>query len=286
MTGAEASSGARGDLRGEIAGRIGGFSPQIQRVAQFCLQHGDEVAFLTVRELADHAGASPASVMRLARELGFSGFLDFRDAFRKRVRGGVSGLRSTRPAQEDIAERADELLVEKLDALFTREFAARARRVASLLVGADRVHVAGFRSAHAFAHYFSYLGQMAFSHFELVGQNETALFDALARSRGRAVAVIFSFAPYAIEAVRFADLVADEGLQVVAITDTMASPLARRATEVIEVPGGKLRHFSTLTPCMAACEVLLEYCIEVAGDSAAAEITGFERKVRQMQGYW
>ncbi|HOV02910.1 MAG TPA: MurR/RpiR family transcriptional regulator [Kaistiaceae bacterium] len=286
MVGARAVPEHR-DIAEEVGRRIEGMSPQIRRVARFCLNHGDEVAFLTVRELADHAGVSPASVMRLARDLGFSGYLDFRAAFRSRVRSaGRPAAAEAGGADEDIAAVADRLLTEKLDRLFQGEFPGAARRIAARLVAIDKVYVAGFRSAHAFAHYFAYLGQMAFPHFALVGQNETALYDVLARARGRAAAVIFSFSPYSIEAVRFAELAVEAGLDVIAVTDTAESPLARLAADFIAVPTGRLRHLPTLTAGMAACEVLLEYCIEAAGEGAAAEIAGFEQKVRRMQGYW
>ena len=53
--------------------------PQAERkVADFILAHPEEAAHMVINEIAHHAGVSVPSVTRLARKLGYSGFMDFR----------------------------------------------------------------------------------------------------------------------------------------------------------------------------------------------------------------
>lgn len=47
-------------------------------IAQYICEHPEEAAHLTVRELADRTYASPSSVVRLCRFVGFDGYREFR----------------------------------------------------------------------------------------------------------------------------------------------------------------------------------------------------------------
>lgn len=53
--------------------------PQAEKkVADFILANPDEAAHMVINEIAHHAGVSVPSVTRLARKLGYNGFMDFR----------------------------------------------------------------------------------------------------------------------------------------------------------------------------------------------------------------
>lgn len=57
-------------------------SPALRRVAELLLVDPEAIAFGTVASVADRAGTSAPSVIRLATALGFAGFSDLRDAAR------------------------------------------------------------------------------------------------------------------------------------------------------------------------------------------------------------
>ena len=52
--------------------------PAERKVADFILANPDEAAHMVINEIAHHAGVSVPSVTRLARKLGYDGFMDFR----------------------------------------------------------------------------------------------------------------------------------------------------------------------------------------------------------------
>ena len=52
--------------------------PAEKKVADFILSNPDEATHMVINEIAHHAGVSVPSVTRLARKLGYNGFLDFR----------------------------------------------------------------------------------------------------------------------------------------------------------------------------------------------------------------
>ena len=83
--------------------------PAEKKVADFILANPDEAAHMVINEIAHRAGVSVPSVTRLARKLGYSGFMDFRVS----LASGSSSVRS-----EGILPIAntdsDELLMKKL----------------------------------------------------------------------------------------------------------------------------------------------------------------------------
>jgi choline dehydrogenase-like flavoprotein len=57
-------------------------SPQLRRAAHFLIDRPDEIAFTSMRQLADRAGVQPATMVRLAQAIGFEGYEALREPFR------------------------------------------------------------------------------------------------------------------------------------------------------------------------------------------------------------
>ncbi|KOF21023.1 hypothetical protein AC244_06395 [Ensifer adhaerens] len=57
-------------------------------VAKFTLSHPYDVAFASAREVAERAGVSTTTVMRLVNDLGFEKYAAFQQLFREELRRG------------------------------------------------------------------------------------------------------------------------------------------------------------------------------------------------------
>jgi len=80
----------------------------VQReLAEFILANTEEAAFMSSHELAAQNGASPSTVVRLARSLGFAGFPEFQDALRQLI---LSRVGSATRLYSTLASRSDEEL--------------------------------------------------------------------------------------------------------------------------------------------------------------------------------
>ena len=75
-----------------ISSRFDEFSRSQKDVAQYVVDHLDEVAFHTAEELARRASTSSSTVVRFSQALGFEGFPELqaaaRDEYRKRAPNG------------------------------------------------------------------------------------------------------------------------------------------------------------------------------------------------------
>src|SRR3982751_4657637 len=85
-----------------ISARFEEFSRSQKDVAQYVVDHLDEVAFHTAEELARRANTSSSTVVRFSQALGFEGFPELQEAAREEYRrkvasGQVSGAGAASP---------------------------------------------------------------------------------------------------------------------------------------------------------------------------------------------
>src|SRR5687768_13958624 len=78
-----------------IQARFDEFSRSQKDVAQYIVDHLDEVAFQTAEELARRANTSSSTVVRFSQALGFEGYPELqssaREEYRRRVANGTAG---------------------------------------------------------------------------------------------------------------------------------------------------------------------------------------------------
>ena len=73
------------DLRSLIARKHPELSDRLRRIAEFAVQHPNDMALKTVAALADSIGVQPSSIIRFANGFGYDGFSDMQQVFRLRL---------------------------------------------------------------------------------------------------------------------------------------------------------------------------------------------------------
>ena len=88
-------------LSAYIQARFDEFSRSQKDVAQYIVDHLDEVAFQTAEELARRANTSSSTVVRFSQALGFEGFPELQGSAREeyRRRHAVTARRQRRPGR-------------------------------------------------------------------------------------------------------------------------------------------------------------------------------------------
>ena len=94
-------------LRERIVSLFDAMSPQLRQAARYIIEHPQEVALVSMRELARNAGVQPSTMTRLAKFLGLAGYDDIRanhaEAIRFRVDGFAARAMQTDESEEDMA---------------------------------------------------------------------------------------------------------------------------------------------------------------------------------------
>jgi len=252
-------------LRSHIVERFDGMSPQLQQAARHILEYPQEVALVSMRELARNAGVQPSTMTRLAKFLGLSGYDDIRMHYAEVIRGGgegfaaraaLKGERRSGEAKEGLAERMLSGLSAQIASLCEPHSLARLGSAATRLHKARRIYVLGLRSCHSVVWHFHYV-------MNLLGEKTVHLDgpagtggDGLIRAGAQDVLLVISINPYARATLELAETARGKGMGIVVITDSEVSPLVSIADDVILCPTESQTFFHTLTPALAISEVL------------------------------
>ncbi|MBB4004549.1 MurR/RpiR family transcriptional regulator [Aurantimonas endophytica] len=230
---------------------------RLAQCAEYLAGHSDRIALSTVGELAKAAGVQPSAMMRFCQIMGFSGFSQMQRLFREgyaqvwpdygtRLRNlGEAGSESPAALLAEFIETS-QLSLERLARTFESEALDRA---VDALAGARTIHVVGLRRAFAVAAYLDYVfDKMAVP---------AILHDGLGRlDRRHALMpddalIAVSFAPYSAETVELAEHAQQRGLPVVAITDTVLSPLNGIGAHVLTVTEADFGAFRGLSATLS-----------------------------------
>lgn len=273
-----------------IRARFAGLSPQFQTGAAFLLDHPDEVAVLSMRKVADRAQVQPASLVRLAQQLGFPGWNEMRELFVARVRTRPEPL--TNRARSLVAGNAKQSLAH--DLLVAQQHnldvtAAQNERTlieaARILRRARHVHVAGYRSCYAVAFGLVY-GYRFFRSSVSLLTGEAGTLDMQLRAIDRdSATVVISFAPYSVEAVRVAETALEKGSKLVAITDSAVSPIALNADKLLIFSHESPSFFPSLVAATAIAESLVAHLLALEGAGAVEQLERAERSLHAKGDY-
>ncbi|BBI48737.1 hypothetical protein HORIV_11580 [Vreelandella olivaria] len=80
-------------LREQIIAQYDAMSAQLQQAARYVLEHPEEVALVSMREVARYADVQPATMTRLAKYLGLPGYDELRAQHAAALRQEVMALR-------------------------------------------------------------------------------------------------------------------------------------------------------------------------------------------------
>lgn len=268
-------------------------SPQLQRAARHVLDRPDDVALMSMRGLAQHAGVHPTTMVRLARRFDFTSFNDFRQPFQKRLRGHPSDFaRRARDLQKraggtgDLVAAVMEKGLANLRQSFEINGPERFQQVAERILAGKRVYVAGLRSCYPVAFYFHYVYRVFRDNAVLLHAQGGTFSDELRNFTAADVVLAVSFEPYSKETVAAVEFARARGGGAVAVTDSLVSPLARSADKVLLIENESPSFFHSVAPAMSAMEALVALMVAQGGAEALDAISESEAQLNQFDAYW
>jgi DNA-binding MurR/RpiR family transcriptional regulator len=232
-------------LSAYIQARFDEFSRSQKDVAQYIVDHLDEVAFQTAEELARRASTSSSTVVRFAQALGFEGFPELqasaREEYRRRhervpnasaaaaagSRGGVAEpLFSLDQSEFETAIAADHVNVEE-----TARKASRSEVEAAIeaVATAEKVLIAGTDQMAFFASYLRHLLMLLDLRAELVASPSQEALSRLGRIDETTLVIGMSAGRPHPLVVRAMKLARHRKASTVAITDATLSEVAKLA---------------------------------------------------------
>ena len=216
-------------------------APGLRGFAAWLADQPEELAFHSVRGLAELAGTDPNTVVRTIKAAGFPGFAAARRSVQQALRRGdqdyvarVDALQQIAPAS--LRPELSEAALRNVRRVHSRPLWDRIEAIAPQLVAARRVHCIGVRMAYGLAHYFTYRGGIAHGNIVPTPSQPGLIFDSLIETDERDIVIVISFAHYSAEVVRAAAVARGQGARILALTDRHDSPLVEGAWQVLRAP--------------------------------------------------
>ncbi|XAH25757.1 MurR/RpiR family transcriptional regulator [Xylophilus sp. GW821-FHT01B05] len=270
--------------------RFSALSPTLQAAARFVVDHPNEVVIASMRTLAERAGAQPATLVRLAQQLGYSGWPALKSAFAEDL--GLHAEGYGQRAQSLAARGGDADLLGEMFAVQRNNLALTEAQCAASLHEAARalkrgraVHVAGFRASFPVAYSLVYGYRLFRDSVHLIDGQSGGLEMQLRPIARQDVVVAISFAPYSREVLAVVAAAQAAGARIVALTDSHASPLALAAEVTVLFSVASPSFFPSVAAAVAVTEALLELLVADAGAGVAQQIERTEQHLFDSGAY-
>ena len=250
-----------------VTGAYPRLSKQLQQIAQFALEHPDQLALGTVAAVAEAARVQPSALIRFANTLEFGGFTEMQQLFRARLldrsgsyRERIDAIRrSTRPGKAEagvLHQFVTEGMAE-LGHLEDHVHAADLTRAAQLICRAPRVHVLAQRRAFPVACYLAYALAQLEVKVQLLEGVGGMLPDVLRQVDSGDLLLVTSFKDYSRDVIEAAQNAHGRGVKVIAITDFALSPLRPHADVCFELGQGQNAAFRSLVAPLCLAQALV-----------------------------
>lgn len=251
------------------------------------LDEPNETAAKSITEIATENAINISSITRLAQKLGFEGFPGLKNLFRKNLkqrRGfyseqvkrflqkGYKDHKSTTPILERVIQDEWSNVMLMTDAFDEQKFAA----IVKLAVNAKRIQILGLRSSYPLANYLYFYLRMVRERITLIGQAGHTLAEDLSTLRPNDVLIAFSLNPYTKDTIEACRICKEQGIDVVAVTDSLSSPLASE-TDNFLITSVKGDYFFTPFVATIICiETLLSAIVNQLDDKAIERLNHIE----------
>jgi DNA-binding MurR/RpiR family transcriptional regulator len=222
-----------------ISERFDEFSRSQKDVAQYIVDHLDDVAFLTAEELARRANTSSSTVVRFAQALGFEGYPELQGSAREEYRrrhavpdaapGGVPApapLFSLDQSEVETALLADHVNVEETARKLSR---ADIEQAIDAVASAPRLLIAGTDQMAFFGSYLRHLLMLLDLRAEIVASPSQEALGRLGRIDEDTLVIGLSAGRAHPLVVRAMKLARHRRARTLAITDATLSEVAKLA---------------------------------------------------------
>ncbi|NVK07064.1 MAG: MurR/RpiR family transcriptional regulator [Marivivens sp.] len=269
-------------------------TPEAQKAARYVLENPNDVGVSTVREIAEAAKVKPNTFVRMARQVGFEGYEDFRAPFREAIRKGAVSFPDRARWLQDIRKSgdlgglyADMALgaIRNLEETFAGIDAEALKSAAEAIWASRQVFTLGVGVNNANARNFTYLASTGMVQFHAIPRPGSSPTDDLAWADSRDVLIAMSMRPYRSEVVAAIEVAREQGLTIIGLSDSPASPIIRAADHGFVVAVDTPQFFPSSVSTIALLETLLSFVIAVASEEIVERVEKFHERRHQLGIY-
>lgn len=219
------------DLMRLIQVRFSKLSKGQKLIADYILNNYDKAAFMTAAKLGLAVGVSESTVVRFANELGFSGYPKLQKSLQELIKNKLTTVQRLELSNDYISD-ADALKgVLKSDMENIRSTLEKINpeifgEVIDEIFKAKNIYIIGLRSSTAVAEFLGFYLNIILQNVRTVSYGISDIFEQIINVKEGDLVIGIGFPRYASKTIDALDFSKSRGAKVVAITDSVISPLA------------------------------------------------------------
>jgi len=204
-------------------------------IANFITNHYDKAAFMTAAKLGEAVGVSESTVVRFAIELGYDGYPKMQKVLQEMIKSKLTAVQrievsSSRINEYNILKSVLQSDMEKIKITMEEINNDVFNAVVECILNARKIYILGVRSSAPLASFLGFYFNLIFDNVRLVHTTSVSeMFEQIIRASEGDVVIGISFPRYSKRTTKAMQFVKSQGAKVIAITDSMDSPLAGSA---------------------------------------------------------
>ena len=203
-------------------------------IAEYILKNYDKAAFMTAARLGVSVGVSESTVVRFANELGFSGYPKLQKALQELIKNKLTTVQRLELSNDYVSEgyalkgvlKAD---MENIRATLEKINYNTFEEVVNKIFEAKRIYIIGLRSSTALADFLGFYLNVILKNVRTVSYGISDIFEQMINAGEGDLVIGIGFPRYATRTIDALNFAKDRGAEVLAITDSLLSPLASKA---------------------------------------------------------
>jgi DNA-binding MurR/RpiR family transcriptional regulator len=243
-----------------------------RKAADYIIKNTVQSAFSTVGQLAQAVGISTNSIVRLALDLGYTGYSDFSGALQEVVMARESpavklGAWASHRGDgsrliEDVTEAHARSIGQTLNQLSHKTVYKAAKMIAS----SRHVYISGGRTSYGIAYVFMHCLNRLTGKCDLLNIEDNNLPEKISRIQAGDIVVVICMPRYLNRAITVTKLAKKQGAKIITITDSHASPF-QPLSDILFLSDFKGVSFFN---SMLSSLMIVEIIISVVADMSAA----------------
>lgn len=227
------------DLFAKIEEQTAKMSKGHKLIANYILSHYDKAAFMTAQKLGQKVGVSESTVVRFASEMGYDGYPALQRALQNLMRNKLTAVQrievtSDHMTRDNVLERVLSLDIERIRKTLEHTSKEDFNNAVDKIINCKAIYIIGARSAAPLASFLNYYFTMIFPNVKLIKNTTTSeLFEQVMHIDEKDVIIGISFPRYSKQTAKILEYASNSGANVIAITDSLDSPLAQYADNLL-----------------------------------------------------
>ncbi|KGX86646.1 MurR/RpiR family transcriptional regulator [Pontibacillus litoralis] len=202
-----------------------------QKVAYVIIQHLDEITLLSAKKIGEKANVSEATVLRLAKILGYPNFKEFQRDLQASLLKERTLRRMNAIKQNDEASWLQSHYDSEIENLTATKLSNQEKEitdVAKSIMNASHIYLAGWRMGLSLTSPFSYILKIMYGAVTQIPQGEIAEYST--HFSNKDILIISAFPRYCTETKKVVETAKKQGVTIIVFTDSPLSPFVPLAT--------------------------------------------------------